>query len=70
MLSSNPAAIELLRKHSNLINSFELMRNENAESLIKDLKIPICYDSLAANPADWAVDLLLQPGIIANTIFV
>ncbi len=66
IISANPNAIEWLRARKHLIYKPFIMWNPAAKDLIMEIKIPICYDALVLNPADWAVDLLLHPGIIEH----
>lgn len=66
MVSTNPSAISLLRAHPTKLDRVYLMWNPMAKPLIDELKIPIDYVALANNPAEWAVDLLLRPGVIAS----
>lgn len=67
MLSANPCAIEVLKERPSLINPIYLMWNPNAEQLIEEKKIPICYESLRCNSALWAVKLLLQKFSVTDT---
>jgi hypothetical protein len=64
MLSANPSAIPILRKQPDLVDHTYIMWNPAAKDLIAEMKIPIFYGALAVNPADWAVDMLLSPGVI------
>ncbi len=66
MLSANPNAIGFLRAQPTIVDHTYLMWNPAAEDLIAEMKIPIFHGALAVNPADWAVDILLQPGVIED----
>jgi hypothetical protein len=66
MLSANPSAIPILRKQPDLVDHTYIMWNPAAKDLIAEMKIPIFYGALAVNPADWAVDMLLSPGVLTG----
>jgi hypothetical protein len=59
-LSSNPRAIEFLKQNPQHIDERYIWTNPGAEKLVQGAKV--YWDFLAANPADWALDLLEKEG--------
>lgn len=59
-VSLNPNAIPFLRQHPEVIDRHFILLNPMARELIEDMKVPIDFQHLAGNDAQWAVDLLLQ----------
>lgn len=63
MLSANRKRINFLKQNPQFLNPVYLMWNPAAKELIDEMKIQICYEALATNSADWAIDMLFQANV-------